>query len=135
MLAAAARIILRYRIATLVVLLLLTGFMGFMARRVQLSYEAARILPASDPTYAEYLRFKQQFGEDGTVMVIGFRNDRIWDRKVFSEWYELTNAVKNVEGIQEVISIGRTFHVTRNDSLQQLDFKDRKSTRLNSSHT
>ncbi len=123
MLEAAARIILRYRVATLVVLLILTGFMGFMATKVQLSYEGAKILPESDPTYAQYLRFKQQFGEDGTVMVIGFQDDRIWDQKTFGDWYELTNKVKQVEGIQEVLSIGRTFRVTRNDSLQQLDFK------------
>lgn len=123
MLEASARIILRYRVATLVVLLILTGFMGFMATKVQLSYEGAKILPESDPTYAQYLRFKKQFGEDGTVMVIGFQNDRIWNQKTFGDWYELTNNVKKVEGIQEVLSIGRTFHVTRNDSLQQLDFK------------
>jgi predicted RND superfamily exporter protein len=123
MLEAAARIILRYRIATLVVLMTLTGFMGFMATKIQLSYEAAKILPESDPTYAEYLRFKKQFGEDGTVMVIGFQSDRIWNKDVFGDWYELTNSVRSVEGIQEVVSIGRTFYVERNDSLQQLDFK------------
>ncbi|MFM2206454.1 MAG: hypothetical protein RL213_429 [Bacteroidota bacterium] len=123
MLEAVARIILRYRIATLVVLMILTGFMGFMATKIQLSYEAAKILPESDPTYAEYLRFKKQFGEDGTVMVIGFQSDRIWNKDVFGDWYELTNSVRSVEGIQEVVSIGRTFYVERNDSLQQLDFK------------
>jgi predicted RND superfamily exporter protein len=123
MLEAAARIILRYRVATLVILLILTGFMGFMATKIQLSYEGAKILPESDPTYAQYLRFKKQFGEDGTVMVIGFQDSRIWNQKTFGDWYELTNQVKQVEGIQEVLSIGRTFYVQRNDSLQQLDFK------------
>ncbi|MEY4594765.1 MAG: hypothetical protein RIQ47_1175 [Bacteroidota bacterium] len=123
MLEAAARIILRYRVATLVILLILTGFMGFMATKIQLSYEGAKILPESDPTYAQYLRFKKQFGEDGTVMVIGFKDSRIWNQKTFGDWYELTNQVKQVEGIQEVLSIGRTFYVQRNDSLQQLDFK------------
>lgn len=123
MLEAAARIILRYRVATLVILLILTGFMGFMATKIQLSYEGAKILPESDPTYAQYLRFKKQFGEDGTVMVIGFQDSRIWNQNTFGDWYELTNQVKQVEGIQEVLSIGRTFYVQRNDSLQQLDFK------------
>lgn len=123
MLEAVARIILRYRIATLTVLLVVTGFMAYMATHVQLSYESAKILPQSDSTYAEYLKFKQQFGEDGTVMVIGFQSEKIWELKTFSEWYRLTEDIKNVEGIQEVLSIGRAFAVTRNDSLQQLDFK------------
>lgn len=123
MLEAAARIILRYRVATLIVLLLLTGFMGYMASHVKLSYEGAKILPESDSTYAQYLKFKKQFGEDGTVMVIGFQSDKIWTKQTFGDWYDLTANVKKVEGIQEVLSIGRAFHVVRNDSLQQLDFK------------
>lgn len=122
MLEAAARIILRYRVATLIVLLVLTGFMGFMATKVQLSYEGAKILPESDPTYAQYLRFKKQFGEDGTVMVIGFQSPKIWDKETFADWYTLTDRVKKVDGIQEVLSIGRVFSLVRNDSLQQLDF-------------
>ncbi|MFM8432771.1 MAG: efflux RND transporter permease subunit [Bacteroidota bacterium] len=122
MLEAAARIILRYRVATLIVLLLLTGFMGFMATKVQLSYEGAKILPESDPTYAQYLRFKKQFGEDGTVMVIGFQSPKIWDKETFADWYTLTDRVKKVDGIQEALSIGRVFSLVRNDSLQQLDF-------------
>lgn len=123
MLEAAARIILRYRLVSLITLLVLTGFMVYMATGVKLSYEAAKILPPSDPTYAQYLKFKEKFGEDGTVMVIGFQSDRIWDKDVFAGWYQLTNDVKKIEGIQEVISVARAFYVTRNDSLQKLDFK------------
>ncbi|REJ80556.1 MAG: patched family protein [Bacteroidetes bacterium] len=123
MLEATARIIIRYRYATLFTLLALTGMMAFFACKVQLSYEGAKILPPTDSTYSEYLKFKAKFGEDGTVMVIGFQNERIWDKAVFCDWYDLTNRIKNVEGIQEVVSIGRSFYVERNDSSHRLDFK------------
>ncbi|MBL0104537.1 MAG: MMPL family transporter [Bacteroidetes bacterium] len=123
MLAAAARIILRYRFVTLIVLLSLTGFMAYMASFVKLSYEGAKILPPSDPTYSEYLKFKQKFGEDGTVMVIGFKSDSIWQQSVLADWYDLSANIRAIEGIQEVISISRAFHVVRNDSLHKLDFK------------
>ena len=123
MLEAAARIILRYRLVTLIVLLALTGFMAYMATFVKLSYEGAKILPPTDSTYAEYLKFKQKFGEDGTVMVIGFQSDSIWNRPMLADWYDLSMNVKSIEGIQEVISIARAFYVTRNDSLHKLDFK------------
>ena len=123
MLEAVARLILRYRVAVIAVLIALTGFMAYMATFVKLSYESAKILPESDSTYAEYLKFKRQFGEDGTVMVIGFQSDKIWQLNTFNDWYKLTDEIKKVEGIQEVLSIGRSFAVRRNDSLQQLDFK------------
>ncbi len=123
MLEALARIILRNKIATLVILILVTGVMAFFASRVKLSYEAARILPPSDSTFAEYIKFKEKFGEDGTVMVIGFQDDRLWKQPVFADWYDLTNEVKKIEGIQEVVSVARAFRVIRNDSMHKLDFK------------
>lgn len=122
MIEAAARIILRYRNLTLITLLALTLLMGFFATKVQLSYESAKILPLTDSTYAQYLKFKDTFGEDGTVMVIGFQSDKIWDQKTFAGWYDLTNEIKAIDGIQEVVSIARAFKVERNDSLHKLDF-------------
>ena len=129
MLETAARIIIRHRIITLIVLLALTIIMAFYASRVKLSYEAARILPLSDTTYSEYLKFKEKFGEDGTVMVIGFKSDSLWSKNVFSDWHELTNQIKKIEGIQEVISVSRAFHVIRNDSLHTLEFKQLQESR------
>jgi predicted RND superfamily exporter protein len=123
MLETAARIIIRHRVITLIVLFALTILMAFYASRVKLSYEAARILPLSDTTYSEYLKFKEKFGEDGTVMVIGFKSDSLWAKNVFADWHKLTNEIKKIEGIQEVISVTRAFHVLRNDSLHKLEFK------------
>ena len=117
MIEAAARIILRYRNLTLITLLALTLLMGFFATKVQLSYESAKILPLTDSTYAQYLKFKDTFGEDGTVMVIGFQSDKIWDQKTFAGWYDLTNEIKAIDGIQEVVSIARAFKVESNNSM------------------
>src|SRR5437870_13863568 len=119
---AAARIILRYRFITLIVLIALTCVMAFLTSKVQLSYEAARILPLSDSTYSQYIKFKEKFGEDGTVMVIGFQSENMWTPDVLAGWYDLTNDIKKIEGIQEVVSVARAFQVVRNDSLYKLDF-------------
>jgi predicted RND superfamily exporter protein len=123
MVEAAARIILRHRIITLIILVVLTGVMSFMASRVRLSYEGAKILPPSDSTYSQYLKFKEKFGEDGTVMVIGFQDEKLWTQPVFADWYVLARDIKAIDGIQEVISIARAFHVLRNDSLHKLEFR------------
>ncbi len=123
MLKAVARIILRQRISLLIALFVITAFMGYRASFVKLSYESAKILPASDSSYNEYIKFKEKFGEDGTVMVIGFQSPDIFKLDIFNGWYNLTNTVKNIEGIQEVVSVGRCFHLERNDSLERLDFK------------
>ncbi len=103
--------------------------MAFLTSKVQLSYEAARILPLSDSTYSQYLKFKEKFGEDGTVMVIGFQSENMWSPGVLAGWYDLTNDIKKIEGIQEVVSVARAFQVVRNDSLHKLDFKPLISSR------
>ena len=109
--------------AMLIILALLTAVMVFFSFRVKLSYETAKILPDDDSTLVAYNNFKQKFGEDGSVMIIGFQSKDLFKYELFSHWYDLTQEVKNMEGIQEVVSTARSFHVVRNDSLQRLDFK------------
>lgn len=123
MLEVIARFILRQRILLLIVLLSVTAFLAYRATFVKLSYESARILPVTDSSYSEYLKFKEKFGEDGTVMVIGFQSADVFKLNIFNDWYHLTDSVKKIEGIQEVVSVARCFHLVRNDSLQRLDFK------------
>src|SRR5437868_3342801 len=123
MLEAFARIILRNRSIFLLGIIVLTLLMMYLATFVKLSYEAARILPATDSTYSRYLDFKKKFGEDGSVMVIGFQSPQLFKLDVFDDWYDLSNSIKKIDGIQEVVSIARCFHAERNDSLQLLQFK------------
>ncbi len=66
-----ARIILRNKISLLIAIGMITAFFLYKATQIQLSYEFAKILPASDVNYKDYQEFKNTFGEDGSVMVIG----------------------------------------------------------------
>jgi predicted RND superfamily exporter protein len=102
-------------------LLMITVFMGYRASQIQLSYDFARVLPANDSTYMEYANFKQMFGEDGNIMVIGFKDPNLFTLKKFSEWYELGNDIKKIDGIRDIISIGSVYNVRRNDSLHTFD--------------
>src|SRR4051794_31850726 len=123
MLDAFARILLRYRIVFLIVLVVDTALMLWLATYVKLSYEGAKILPASDSSYIDYNAFKQKFGEDGTVMVIGLQSDSIFSLPLFNAWADLSDEIKKIDGIQEVVSISRSYTILRNDSLQRLDVK------------
>ena len=101
------RFILGNRPAILTVIGLLTVFMVFKASKVQLSYEMMRMLPEKDTTYQTYLHFKERFGEDGNVMVIGVSNPYIFKLDEFNAWYDLGNNLKKLEGIQEVANLTR----------------------------
>ncbi|MBO9640890.1 MAG: patched family protein, partial [Siphonobacter aquaeclarae] len=111
-----ARWILSHRIFSLVFLAVLVGFMGFLGTRLQLSYQIARVLPLSDSTQIEYERFKQRFGADGTSMVIGFQDEKWFSLPVYQAWYDLTNDIKSMHGVREVLSSARVFHLQKTDS-------------------
>jgi hypothetical protein len=116
-----SRIILKNRPVWLFALALITVFMGFMASKIQLAYELAKILPQTDDSYKIYEDFKKRFGEDGNVMVIAIESDKIYELNTFNEWYDLSKKIKSIEGIKSVISNANLFEIKRNDSLKRFE--------------
>lgn len=97
--------------------------MGWQGTKVRMSYEFARMLPANDTVSIVYDRFKETFGQDGSVMFVGIQDDRLFELDRFQLWSELTEKVRAVDGVEEVVSVSRMFHLVRNDSLKKFDFK------------
>lgn len=105
------------------VILLLTVFMAYETYKMELSYEFAKILPDDDSTFIAYQKFKKQFGEDGSVMVIGFADKNLFKYQKFKDWYELSNNLKKIKGVKEVLSLPLVYNVIKNDSLEKFEFK------------
>ena len=119
----AANLILKNKIAFIVLLALITSFMVYETCKITLSYDFARVLPTDDPTYDEYVKFKKRFGEDGNVMVIGFQDTRLFSQDVFNDWSNLNKEVKSINGIKDVLSISSLYNLYKNDSANKFDFK------------
>ena len=117
------RFILRNRLGNLIAIFLITLFMGYNALKVHLSYEMAQMLPASDTTSRAYEKFKETFGADGTVLFIGIKDERLFTLDEFNDWLKLTENLKQVRGVQEVLSIGKLYTLSKNDSSRKFDFK------------
>lgn len=117
------RLILRYRLANLIVIGALTVFMAYQATNVELSYEMAKMLPESDSTSIRYEQFRAQFGEDGSVFFVGLQDENLFELDKFNDWFDLTYSIKEIDGVQEVVSLGKLYQLTRNDSLKKFDFK------------
>jgi uncharacterized protein len=115
-----ARVLLRNKVLFTSVVLILTAFMSFMASRMELSYEFAKILPETDSTFIEYRQFRSQFGEDGNVMVMGFEDRNFFTPQKFSDWYELNRRIKAIAGIKEILSVPTLSMLVSNDTIQKL---------------
>ncbi len=78
-----------------------------------MTYGISRIIPIDHPIYKDYVKFKQQFGQDGNVMVLGVQTSNIFQLDFFNRWYEFGNEIKNVEGIEDIISVAHVISITK----------------------
>ena len=118
-----ADFILKYRRSVLALIVLLTVFMGYEARKVHVTFNGGKVLPVTDSAYIRYMQFKKTFGQDATVMVIGFRSDNIFSKEVFNDWNEVGNHIKNTRGITGVISIASTATLVKDTSRRSFVLK------------
>ncbi|HAH22847.1 MAG TPA: transporter [Prolixibacteraceae bacterium] len=116
-----SRFILKNRTFLIVVLALCTAFMAYKGKDVKLSYENSSLLPDKDSTKIEYQKFKNLFGEDGNVIVIGAINPDIFQLDQFNAWTDLAGSVRKIEGVREVLNITRAINLVKNDSTHQFD--------------
>lgn len=117
--ASIARFILRKRFAIIVVLAAITVVLGFYGSKAEISYDPPKLLPDHDTTALEYKAFKKRFGQDGSVMVIGIADSNLYTLPVFTAWYDLGNALKDVKGVKAVVSVARIQNIIKDDSLQK----------------
>ncbi len=109
--------IIRFRILIAILLLGFTAFMGWMATKTEMSYELQKVIPDDDPDNMVYEKFKATFGEDGSVMVIGVQNEKLFELDFFQAWYRFTDKIDSIENVEKLISITKLYDLRKNDSL------------------
>ncbi|HRH58966.1 MAG TPA: MMPL family transporter [Chitinophagaceae bacterium] len=115
-----ARFIIKHRLALLILLLAFVVAMGFVARNVQMSYEFAKAIPTDNAKYKEYLAFKEKFGDDGTTMVLGMQTEKLFTRDFFNALYNLQTNLKNIQGVEDVLTISNAATLAKKDSAEKL---------------
>ena len=115
--------VLRNRAAILIVIGLLTCWLGYEATKVGMSYKHGGLLPKIDSAYVEYDRFLSTFKEDGNVLVVGTQGEGLYTPEHFKAWYDLGNDLHRITGVDSVFSEAHLFTLYRDDSLQRFQLK------------
>ncbi|MBI2280629.1 MAG: MMPL family transporter [Bacteroidetes bacterium] len=131
-----SKIILKNRLVILIGIGVITIMMSFLALSTRMSYKMAQMLPKTDSTYIDYQNFISTFGVDGSVIVIGIKNEKLFELSNFNAWYDLTHDLKNIKVpfkkngkktvvncITEALSIANAYTLTRNDTKKQFDLE------------
>ena len=107
-------IVLKYRLALMILLLLFTVFMGYMARDVKMAFNFNTAVPETDENYKYFQDFKKNFGEDGNILVLGMKDSSLYELENFNKYEALNKKLQKVEGITNVISLATLQNITKN---------------------
>ncbi|HEX3933451.1 MAG TPA: MMPL family transporter [Puia sp.] len=114
-----ARLVLKFRLFWLIVLLSVTGFMAYRASRVKLSYDFNSAIPTDNPKYKAYQEFRKKFGEDGNVLVIGVQTDKLFQQDIFMDYIRLTEDIKKVPGVDDVLGVAGAINLVKDTATQK----------------
>lgn len=111
--------VLRNRTAILILVGLLTAFMGWEATKVRMNYKHGGLLPKIDTAYVEYEHFLRTFSEDGNVIMVATQGEQLYTPEHFGQWYALGQDLRTIQGVDSVFSEASLFELVRNDSLRR----------------
>lgn len=100
-----AHIVIKFRLTLIIILALVTAFMGFHAKDVELSYDFSKVVPANDPAMIEFKKFRKIFGEDGNVIAVGLKDSSIFEADKFRRLKYLSEEFSRIKGVEGVISL------------------------------
>jgi predicted RND superfamily exporter protein len=118
-----ARIILQNRIIIIIIITLITGFMGYMAKNVKLDYNYISLLPKTNPYYIAYQKFKHTFGEDATMAIIGIKDSSFFTLEKFNDWKLLQDSIDKIYGVKEVLSVFNAIEIEKDSGIKKFHAK------------
>ena len=116
-----AKFVIKNRFVLLVVLLASTAFMAYEASKVKLSYEFSKAIPTDNPKYIDYTAFKEKFGDDGNLLVVGITTKDLFTLKTFKQYQQLQQNLKAVVGVEDILSVPGAFTLVKNVETEKLN--------------
>lgn len=116
-----AKFVLRNKVLLMVLLFATTATLAFFASKIKMSYEFSKAIPVDNPKYQDFLSFKEKFGDDGNVLVIGVATNDFFALKNFEAFRALNNGLKKVPYVEDVLSISNAVNLLKDTTSNRLD--------------
>ncbi|MGB3777726.1 MAG: MMPL family transporter, partial [Tunicatimonas sp.] len=116
-----ARFIIKFRLPLMLMLAAITGFMALQIPKLRLSYDYVAAVPPSDSSMQYYEGFKQQFGEDANLLVVGVQDSALYEVSTFQRFAYLSDAIKELKGVKYVVSLPELQQLVKNTETQRFD--------------
>ncbi len=108
-----ALFIIRFRLSLIAVLAVITVFMAWKAKDVEMTYDFAQVVSPQDPDMVYFQQFKRQFGEDGNVLVLGMQDSSVYRLANFNQLRVLSDTLAKVQGVSGVLSMTKLVNLVK----------------------
>lgn len=126
-----ARIVLRNRILMLVIIALITLFLGLQWKNIRFTYTEANLLPEDHIVNVQYNAFLSKFGEEGNLIIIGVKDSTLFTPKAYAAWNKMMNHLKDNKEVDLVVSMNDLKKLQKNETLEKFElipFVDQRKT-------
>ena len=113
-----ARKILRNRVFLLVLVLLFTIFMAFQWKNMRFTFTEANLLPDDHEVNIQYNSFLDKFGEEGNLIVLGFKDDNFFTEKNIKAWEQFVGNIRKDKAVELTLSL-EDIKILTKDTLAQ----------------
>ncbi|WP_169315257.1 efflux RND transporter permease subunit [Bernardetia litoralis] len=112
--------------------------MAFQGQKAELSYTFSKVVPDADEDIIFFNKFKELFGQDDNVVVLGVEDEKLFELENFQKWqnllYDLEKIkfanTKNVEGFADsinavtgVVGVGKLPYIYKNEDIKKFEPK------------
>lgn len=101
--------VLRNRILSVSIVFVITLVFGYYGKDVKMGYKYISLLPKDDPAYIDLEFFKDKFGEDGNVLIIGVQDSNFFKVDKFNDWSKLQKEIRKINGVTGVLSVSNVY--------------------------
>jgi predicted RND superfamily exporter protein len=119
-----AHFIISYRLPLVIIIGLITLFMGYHGRKVEMSYDFRGTVPANDPEQVFFDEFRKQFGEDAGIVAIGLKDSSIYEYRNFEKLREFCISMRQIPGVNDVISLPQIKMMVKDTAQKQFTLVD-----------
>lgn len=99
-----AKIILRNKIAILCGIGIITILLAMQWKNLKITFSEANMLPETHAVSLDYQKFREKFGEEGNLIVIGADLQHIFTPENIKQWNALAQTLEKYPQVQSVLS-------------------------------
>lgn len=114
-------IIIKNRLVFLFITLLISGYMAWQCKNLEISYDYVQIVPEDDPEFIYFREFKKTFGEDASIFAIGMQDKSVYSLEKFTRLQQLCEEFKNTDGVKDVISLPTLKNLVKDTTNKKFD--------------